>query len=263
MAEGYRSDSNRYPLKHLLNSKDVYDILSIIHQSENGSYATEIAEEFDTNRSYISELISAMERENLVKKGKRDKAQYYVKDIEGMYQIWTEKIVENSEDLKQGLENLPKRKPPSEEERDLEDETIIDKFKETVEEEKNIEEIESETGLIASFFKRYLRDHLDFFIERTIYDLFFNDLANAIGDGQRELRQINQSDKDIETGLNEKLDLEKDESIDPERPVSENMLILTKIMKLVAPDSIRFHGAELYVMEYLEMDEPADRLPHS
>lgn len=91
----------RYQDRHILNSERAYSILRFIYHQEEGSYATEIAEDLDVDRSLVSEILGKLEEMGVLKEGKRTQAQYYEVDIDGLYAIlldvWVQRLEEDAE----------------------------------------------------------------------------------------------------------------------------------------------------------------------
>lgn len=67
------------------NSEYVYQALQNIYTKENGNYATQLAEDLGRGgREEATRLITSLENKNIVKKGTRTNAQYYVIDYSGL-----------------------------------------------------------------------------------------------------------------------------------------------------------------------------------
>lgn len=67
-----------YDVDSILESERCKEILIHINMYDEGRYSAEIAEEIDCKQQLASEVIKVLEEAGLVKKGKRNKAQYYV-----------------------------------------------------------------------------------------------------------------------------------------------------------------------------------------
>lgn len=90
-----------YDKNNVLVSERPYQVLrKLVEDLEEGSYATEIAQELESNQQNISEIINNFREAGLIQKGKRTKAQYYILDNDGLLDIfisfWEEEIEKDS-----------------------------------------------------------------------------------------------------------------------------------------------------------------------
>lgn len=84
-----------YDAESVISSRKAYSILRYIYmKEEDGSYATEIANDLQMDRSMVSEIIGELVKINLLEKGKRTKAQYYEYDSSGVYPLLKD-LIEN------------------------------------------------------------------------------------------------------------------------------------------------------------------------
>jgi DNA-binding transcriptional ArsR family regulator len=67
-----------------LDSERAVEVLKRVHQSEDPTYATELARNHDLDRSTASRILSKLEARRLVERAERDKAIRYQVNYEGM-----------------------------------------------------------------------------------------------------------------------------------------------------------------------------------
>lgn len=88
-----------YPKSRVLNGETCYQILREIVQTDEGSYAAQIARDLDRGRTDTTRAIRAMKTHGILKQGKRTKSQYYILDPEGLIELlsdlWDEDIRNN------------------------------------------------------------------------------------------------------------------------------------------------------------------------
>ncbi|MFB6159213.1 MAG: winged helix-turn-helix domain-containing protein [Candidatus Nanohalobium sp.] len=90
-----------YDKQNILTSERPYQVFSeIVKAGEEGSYATEIGQQIESNQQNVSEIIKVLKEVDLIQKGKRTRAQYYVLDQEGLVNIflaqWESKVQEET-----------------------------------------------------------------------------------------------------------------------------------------------------------------------
>jgi len=105
-----------------LKSGRTYQIISEISRKENGSYASEISKKLTIDRSYVTQVVRKLLSENVLLKGERSRAQYYVVNYRGLYEeflricwdLWSEVDTESGrpdfvrQELDSGDLNNPK-----------------------------------------------------------------------------------------------------------------------------------------------------------
>jgi len=87
-----------YDKENVLRSENAYLVLRKLSGSPKGSYATEIARDSQIKQSLASELLSNLKKANIVKKGVRNKAQYYKPDYEGLADLALRKLQDEEYD---------------------------------------------------------------------------------------------------------------------------------------------------------------------
>jgi len=88
-----------YTDKKIMKSKRAYEILQ--HFYKNGEdYSSNIAKKMGLKQPYVSEIISVLEKKKaFLKKGKRNKAQYYEINYEGFFEIFFSELKERCDSL--------------------------------------------------------------------------------------------------------------------------------------------------------------------
>lgn len=89
----------------LLSAKTALEVLDIIRNSDNGTYASKIARVHDKDRSNVSEILKAWEIVGMVEVSKRKKAKHYT-NTEKCEEYFKKK--EKVEDLRQKADRLEK-----------------------------------------------------------------------------------------------------------------------------------------------------------
>ena len=75
-----------------MDSERAVEVLQILASSEDGSYATEISNDYGLDRSTVARLLHKLEQRGLVKEGKTGKAQYYEVDWRGLADFVLEEL---------------------------------------------------------------------------------------------------------------------------------------------------------------------------
>lgn len=99
------------PVKEVLNSELAVKIMACLH-SEGESYGSEIAEKLDKNQSSVARMISKLNHAGFIEETRREQAQYYKVNWEGVMDFWInelERSLEESED-KQTLQEWNKHR---------------------------------------------------------------------------------------------------------------------------------------------------------
>jgi DNA-binding MarR family transcriptional regulator len=84
-----------YDKQSTIKSEQAYQILRFISSKDEGSYATEISNGLEMDRSVVSDILSTLEELELVKEGKRTKAKYFKlnhQTSKAIYCIWNEEM---------------------------------------------------------------------------------------------------------------------------------------------------------------------------
>lgn len=81
-------DSN----ERILNSEMAVDILGAVASRKEGNYSTNIAEDLDKSQPSISRMLTNLHDIGFIKKGKREKAQYYKLNYQGIAEYWCKEL---------------------------------------------------------------------------------------------------------------------------------------------------------------------------
>lgn len=90
----------------ILNSSQAVTILHLISEKEEGMYSKEIAENIDKSVNTVNNMVRNLYRLGLIKKGKRNKAQYYRINAEGIGEFWIKEIEQFFEEV-ENKEKIP------------------------------------------------------------------------------------------------------------------------------------------------------------
>ena len=60
-----------------LNSRRAVEVLKILEESEEGNHASQIARDYELDRSTVSRILKKLEARNMVKLAKREQAKYF------------------------------------------------------------------------------------------------------------------------------------------------------------------------------------------
>jgi DNA-binding transcriptional regulator GbsR (MarR family) len=111
-----------YKDENVLNSERAYQILRAVTMADEGSYATAVSKEHDMDRSMVAELISKMHDMELLEKGKRERAQYYVLNHDGLLplfdELWSDVFDQPADDTTAALHELNEPRGDQEADRD-------------------------------------------------------------------------------------------------------------------------------------------------
>ncbi|GEM_PF-687767 len=91
----------------VLRSKLAVKVMEKIASKENGDYGSNLARQLDKSQASISRVINELREAGFLKKGRREKAQYYVLDYEKIASYWYSKVVR---DLESSEEEINRKK---------------------------------------------------------------------------------------------------------------------------------------------------------
>ncbi|MFB6099844.1 MAG: ArsR/SmtB family transcription factor [Candidatus Nanohalobium sp.] len=111
--------------KKVLNSRQSLEVLSVI-KDKNESYGKEIARELGKSQSSISRTIRQLKDSKLITKGRREQAQYYKIDYEGVADLYLDILEEGKEKNEAYQEQLAKK--PEYEDEDWITPELFDQF---------------------------------------------------------------------------------------------------------------------------------------
>jgi predicted transcriptional regulator len=153
---------------NIISSGMAFDILHILHTSEEELYSKEIAERlqtlgYNTSRESVSNYLKKLREFNYIKRGKRTQAQYYHLDIAGIYVNWTTLVLSNLEGslgLK-GKENTSIEETINEIENQIEEEP--EKYSPEDQEEIDVEQVKEVTRSELEEWKQTLENSYESF----------------------------------------------------------------------------------------------------
>jgi len=163
-----------YDLESVLSGKRGYQVIRKIYLGENGSYGSKIANEIGTTQQVVSEIISTLEKENILIKGKRTQAQYYKIDYNGLIALFTHLMkskLKDSQAQKDLIAHIEKNS-------DLKLEEIHSRSQDSLESLYSDPEDEELTFLY--FFVRYTELYLMKIESSTLQDMIINDLIRGL-----------------------------------------------------------------------------------
>lgn len=160
------------------NSEIAYQILRAFYNSEEkkGLYSKEVQERVDASEDSVKKYIKALRDLGFIKRTKRTRRQYYNLDLEGIYEFWTQDIIDRSSEYA--------------EEQDFEGyEETIEEFKEEIKTDRSFEELEIDTskptarqygdgeyGDVTTFLYRYIPAYLNEVESSTINQMLYQDV---------------------------------------------------------------------------------------
>lgn len=155
----------RYTGSSVITSERAYQILRYI-ALEGEAYAKQISESIDADRSLVSEILQKLKEQDLVKEGKRTRAQYYEPNIEGFPYLFDElveeKVLEGSSIEREEVKS------------------ILDSKKEMYEsfDDYSIDEALERDFLV--FYQIYIRHYLTSISNSTIQKMAFEDFLDGV-----------------------------------------------------------------------------------
>jgi predicted transcriptional regulator len=81
-----------YTEQNIRNSEIALDVLREIADSEDGAYTKQISDTLDSPETTISHIVNELRNLEIIKRGKRTKAQYYEVNYGGMSSYWFEEL---------------------------------------------------------------------------------------------------------------------------------------------------------------------------
>jgi DNA-binding transcriptional ArsR family regulator len=186
--------------KRLLNSEVAYQILRTLERNprEEGMYSKEIAEELDKSRNSVANYLKLLRDFGLIKRTKRNQAQYYDIDYEGIFDFWKSETLEKLNQIVKETKEDELEFPTSEK--------LPDSINEINEEISSLrpENIESltkkfeediEKGLFQDgedtigFIHLWIWWHLDHVEESNIQEMLFDGLREGLEHQRMTLKQ--------------------------------------------------------------------------
>jgi DNA-binding transcriptional regulator GbsR (MarR family) len=173
-----------YNTKSVLSNEKPYKVFRKLIETPKGNYSSKIAEDLDSSQQTVSQIISKFKEIGIVQEGERNKAQYYVIDINGLNNIFWNLAVEETDfdDLKTVLKvHVIYKSIDSGDQKDVDEiESLLNDF-----EDKNqvADELKTEFGdQYLDFIHRYVIYYLESVESSTIRDMMFSDMLIGISD---------------------------------------------------------------------------------
>lgn len=150
----------------VLNSKLAVKVMENIASCDKGDYGSNLARKLDKSQASVSRIINELREAGFIRKGRREKAQYYVIDYESTADFWHRKIYR---ELEQTEGEINRKK------------WLVEGY---TDKEEMIEGMEEYQDQIKEIFSDYLREVLESnsgLDNMTVSDLLFESFAYSIG----------------------------------------------------------------------------------
>lgn len=173
-----------YNTKSVLTNKTPYKVFKKLTDTAKGNYSSKIAEDLDSSQQTVSQIIRIFKEIGIVEEGERNKAQYYVIDINGLNNVFWNLVAEDTdlEDLKAVLTAHKMFKSfNSESHKDID--KAESEISELESKEEVIENLRTEFGdQFLDFIHRYVLYYLGSVESSTIRDMMFSDMLIGVSD---------------------------------------------------------------------------------